>query len=101
MSRQFCAILVPIILRGTLSNVMELSLNAILLFGSLFSTFCLHFRVDEILLGQEDTFKGTIEAMLTQRESSLRKTKGISHLASNYAIGVSHLPSTSSLEERK
>lgn len=91
----------PIILRGTLSNVMELSLNAIWLFGSLFSTFCLHFRVYEILLRQEDTFKGTIEAVLTQSESSLRETKGISHLASNYAIGVSHLPSTSSLEERK
>lgn len=91
----------PIILRGTLSNVMELSLNAIWLFGSLFSTFCLHFRVYEILLRQEDTFKGTIEAVLTQSESSLGETKGISHLAANYAIGVPHLPSTSSLEERK
>lgn len=91
----------PIILRETLSNVMELSLNAILLFGSLFSTFCLHFRVYEILLRQEDTFKGTIEATLTQSESSLRETKGISHLASNYVIGMSHLPSTSLLEERK
>lgn len=69
--------------------------------GHYFPLFCLHFRVYEILLRQEDTFKGTIEATLTQSESSPRETKGISHLAAHYAIGVPHLPSTSLLEKKK
>lgn len=80
---------------------MELSLNAILLFGSLFPTFCLHFRLYEILLKREDTFKDTIECMLTLSKSSLGETKGISHLVSNYTIGVSNLPGEYLIPERK